>query len=514
MSARRLRSAVGVALLASAAILLLPDPAQIGAHPVRATHELLDPALRVPFAATLLRAPGARLRPAERVLGVRRAGDAGLVAPRDRNALLRAIGPASSLELEVQGPGGARRVDVEVVERSTLRALLEQWPLLLTSVVLLGFALTCVLGGRHPVATPLFAVTLCLAAALGSAIDLVLPQDAGLLGLPDARARLGTLAWCALPAALLHLAARFPVVVPSFRRPALAAIPYALWAMPALVAQLRFGEAATVDAVERVALAASFVAGSVLVAACAFPGRRLSPVERVRARAALAAFVAAGAGPLVAFVRGVQPAPAQAALLALGGLALPLALGWAVVRYRLLDPPDWMRRALASGATTLVALLVCGDRDERGVGARRRRRAARIGAGHGARDRHGTRIPGVPLRDAAAGPAERPARGGAPAADRPRGPRARGRDLPARRARALHGSRLRRAAAGRPGGDLPHRARAGVRARAARTRAVAGDSSGCRSPVDPPSAHRRPRALNGRRPCSRSSHARDRRRWS
>jgi two-component system nitrogen regulation sensor histidine kinase GlnL len=358
LSARRLRSVLGAALIATAAILLLPDPAQLRSAPVRATHELLDPSLRVPFAAASLRAPAARLRPGERVLGIRRPGDAGLVVPRDRHALLDSIGSAASLELEVQGAGGARRVRVELVERSTLRALLEQWPLLLSTAVLLAFSLACILGGRHPVATPLFAVTLCLAVALGSAIDLVLPQDTGLLGWTNARARIGTLAWCALPAALLHLAARFPVVVPSFRRPALAAVPYALWAVPGIVAQLRFGEAVTVDAVERVALTASFVSGTVLVAVCAFPGRPLSPVERVRARAALAAFVTAGAGPLVAFVYGGQPTPTRAALLALGGLALPLALGWAVVRYRLLDPPEWLRRTLVSGATTLVALLL------------------------------------------------------------------------------------------------------------------------------------------------------------
>lgn len=356
MSARRLRSVVGTALIAGATVLLLPDPAQLGAAPVRTPRELLDPALRVPFAAMALRAPAVRLRPGERVLGVRRDGDPGLVAPRDRRALLRVVGTGHSVELEAHGPGGARRVALEVQEQTHLRTLLEQWPLLLTTGVLLGFSLACILGGRHPVATPLFAVTLCLAAALGSGIDLVLPLDAGLLDLPDARARLGTLAWCALPAALLHLAARFPVVVPSFRRPALAAIPYALWALPALVAQIRFGEAATVDAVERIALTASFVAGVVLVAACAFPGRRLSPVERVRARAALAGFVVAGIGPLFVFVRGIQPAPDHAALLSLGGLALPLALGGSVVRYRLLDPPDWLRHVCVSVSTTSIAL--------------------------------------------------------------------------------------------------------------------------------------------------------------
>src|SRR5262249_41185802 len=44
---------------------------------------------------------------------------------------------------------------------------------------------------------------------------------------------------------------------------ALAAVPYGLWAIPALVAQLRFDEPATVDAVERIALAASFLAGAI-----------------------------------------------------------------------------------------------------------------------------------------------------------------------------------------------------------------------------------------------------------
>lgn len=357
MSALRLRSVVGSALIATLALLLLPDPAHFAAPPMRVPRALLDPALRVPFAATLLRVRETQLRPGERVLGVRRAGDPGLVAPRDRRTLLGVIGMADSLEVDVQGPGGARRVGVTIAERRPAHLLVEQWPLLLSVAVLLGFALVCILGGRHPVATPLFCVTLCLAAALGSAIDLVLPDDAGLLGVPGARARLGTLAWCALPAALLHLAARFPVVVPSFRRPALAAVPYALWAMPAGVAQVRFDEAATVDAVERIALTATFVAGVVLVAVCMFPGRRLSPVERVRARAAVAAFALAGGGPLIAFVCGVQPSPAHASLIALGGLALPLALGWTVVRYRLLDPPDWMRRALVAGATTGIALL-------------------------------------------------------------------------------------------------------------------------------------------------------------
>lgn len=354
------RSLAGATLIALAFLLLAPDPRGLAEQPAPALAELLDPALRVPFSAVLLRAPDALLAPGERVLGLRRDGDHGLVAPRDLDGLLRALAgePAGTRgTLEVQGPRGARSVPARVERPRPAHALAAQWPACLGAAALLLFALACILGGRHPVATPLFAVALCLGVGIGSAVGLVLPGDAGLLGISSARARAGVFAWCALPAALLHLAARFPVVVPSFRRRGLAAVPYALWALPALVAQVRFAEPAAVDAVERVALATSFLAGGVLAAVCAFPGRRLTPVERTRARAALVGFGAAGAGPLLLFVRPHQPTSTESALLALATLALPLALGWAVVRHRLLDPPRWLRGSLVSGATALLALL-------------------------------------------------------------------------------------------------------------------------------------------------------------
>ncbi len=355
------RACTGCALVAIVFVALLPDPRGFASATALGFAELLDPSLRVPFAAVLLGAPDAVLRPGERVLDLRLPGDTGVVAPRDRGELLRSVAKlrvGDSVLANVRGPRGSRSVELRVARSRAAHALVEQWPALLSASALLLFALTCVLGGRHPVATPLFSVSLCLGAALGASIELAMPGDAGLMNAPGLRARLGLLAWCALPAALLHLAARFPVVVPRFRRPALAMLPYALWTVPALVAQLRFGEPATVDGVERVALAASFLAGAILVAACAFPGRRLSPVERARAHAAMAAFVLAGAAPLVVFVAGVQPPPAVSALLALGGLALPLALGWAVVRYRLLDPPAWLRHGVVSVAAAGIALLL------------------------------------------------------------------------------------------------------------------------------------------------------------
>jgi signal transduction histidine kinase len=355
---REPRARIGCALVALVILIAAPDPRSFRDAPKTSFAELLDISLRVPFAAVLLQAPDAMLRPGERVLGLRLPGDAGLVAPRDRDGLLRALAtthPGDVVRVEVRGPRGARNVPVRVVETDTSAALAAQWPALLAAAALLLFALACVLGGRHPVTTPLFTVSLCLGAGLATAVGLALPTDAGLFEL---RARFAVLAWCALPAALLHLAARFPVVAPRVRRRAVAALPYGLWAVPALVAQARFGEPATVDAIERLALATSFLAGAILTFACAFPPRRLSPVERARARAAMAAFVLAGAGPLAAFVAGVQPPPTASALLALGGFALPLALGWAVVRYRLLDPPVWLRHVLVSTASAGVALLL------------------------------------------------------------------------------------------------------------------------------------------------------------
>lgn len=356
-----LRAWVGCALVAFVVIVAAPDPRHLRDAPAPAFAELLDVRLRVPFAAVLLQAKDAVLRPGERVLGLRLPGDAGLVAPRDREGLLHtleATHPGDLVQAEVRGPRGARSIALRVAMSGTTEAIAAQWPALFAAGALLLFALACVLGGRHPVATPLFAVSLCLGAGLATAVGLATPHDTGLLGNPEVRARLAVLAWCALPAALLHLAVRFPVVTPRFRRRGIAALPYAFWGVPALVAQARFGEPATVDAVERLALAASFLAGAILVGACAFPPRRLSPVERARARAAMAAFALAGAGPLAAFVAGAQPAPTASALLALGGFALPLALGWAVVRYRLLDPPVWLRHVLVSAAAAGVALLL------------------------------------------------------------------------------------------------------------------------------------------------------------
>lgn len=350
------------ALVVLSTLAIAPDPCAVwndadGLRPAM----WLDPALRVPFSSVLLREPDphARPMPGDRVLGLRFPDDGGLLVPRGRTALLAALAArpdASQVVLWVQRGGQARDRFVELRRQGIRQTLREQWPVVLAGTLLLLFAAVCAIGGRHPVATPLAAVTAALGTGLLATLDLALPEDRGLLGIESLRPRMGLLAWSLLPAALLHLAARFPVTMPRFRRPALAALPWALWAVPAALAQLHFDTAAVGHAVERVALTASFLAGGILVAGCLWPGRRLSPVERFRARAAVSGLVIAGVGPLLVFVAGPTPRPNLAPGLALGVLGLPIALGWAVARYRLLDPPVWLLRVLSVAAGALAAI--------------------------------------------------------------------------------------------------------------------------------------------------------------
>ncbi|RIL08202.1 MAG: hypothetical protein DCC71_00165 [Proteobacteria bacterium] len=57
------------------------------------------------------------------------------------------------------------------------------------------------------------------------------------------------------------------------------------------------------------------------------------------------------------FVSGDKPPAELRTPLVLSLLAFPAAISWAVVRYRLLDPPAWARSAFLTGLTALVALL-------------------------------------------------------------------------------------------------------------------------------------------------------------
>ncbi len=349
-------------IVVAAALATTPDPIALWNDTAqRRPAAWLDPALRVPFASVLLgeAGEGKPLAPGDRIVGMRLPGDGGLIVPRGRVALLAAIAALPSggdVSLWVQGSNAMSDRRIALYEEGSRAALLAQWPAVLAGSLLLLFAGVCAIGGRHPVATPLAAVTACLGTGILAALDLALPDDRGLLGVSGLRSRVGMLAWSLLPASLLHLSTRFPVTMPRFRRPALAALPWALWSVPAALAQFHFGTATVGHAVERVALAASFLAGGILIAGCLWPGRRLSPIERFRARAATLGLAVAGVGPFGVAVIGITPGAAFATALALGALALPIALGWAVARYRLLDPPAWLPRLLLGTARSLVAL--------------------------------------------------------------------------------------------------------------------------------------------------------------
>ncbi len=362
----RTRAVLTGAIVIVAALAMAPDPRPLWSDAsVRRPMAWLDPALRVPFASVLLRRADEQtaFAPGDRILAMRLPGDDGLIIPRGRASLLSTIAarPAEAeVSLLVQGSRGTRDLRIALREESVRAALLSQWPVVLAGSLLLLFAGVCAIGGRHPVATPLAAVTACLGAGLLAALDLALPGDRGLFGLENLRSRVGLLAWSLLPASLLHLSARFPVTMPRFRRPALAALPWALWSAPAVLAQLHLGMAGVGHAVERVALAASFLAGGLLIAGCLWPGRRLSPIERFRARAAMLGLAFAGAGPFAVAITGTTTGPAFATALASGALALPIAFGWAVARYRLLDPPAWVPRLFLGTARALVALALAG----------------------------------------------------------------------------------------------------------------------------------------------------------
>ncbi len=359
-----MRAILTSAVVVVTALAMAPDPRALWNDAVlRRPMAWLDPALRVPFASILLRQTRdeAVLAPGDRIVALRLPGDAGLIVPRGRAALLSSIASLSTdadVSLLVRRPERAEQFRTSVQEEHARTALLFQWPILLAGSLLLLFAGVCAIGGRHPVATPLAAVTACLGAGLLAALDLALPGDRGLFGVGSLRPRVGMLAWSLLPASLLHLSARFPVTMPRFRRPALAALPWVLWSVPALLAQVHLESAAVGHAVERVALVASFLAAGILIAGCLWPGRRLSPIERFRARAATLGLTFAGIGPFVVAVFGITTGPEIATALALGALSLPIAFGWAVARYRLLDPPAWLPRLFLSTARALAALAI------------------------------------------------------------------------------------------------------------------------------------------------------------
>src|SRR5262249_13383625 len=148
-------------------------------------------------------------------------------SPRDRHELYAAIAEsgASSVKLHLERGREHRAVTIAIERARGLDRLARAWPLGVLASAFLFFALAVATGSARPCAAPLCAVSWCLGVALLGELDRVLPEAPGWLGTAEWRARLGVLAWTMLPAALLHLAMRFPVVSPRFRARPVAVLP-------------------------------------------------------------------------------------------------------------------------------------------------------------------------------------------------------------------------------------------------------------------------------------------------
>lgn len=359
MSADRLRRWLMVVAFALPWLVVWPSPSGLRGR----SQELnapLDEALRVPFAATFLRTANPAFEPHDRILDIAFEGEEQLIPPRNRQELRLALGEGAAGPVSIRLIRGRDPLTVQArtVTASGWRAVGANWPTLFLGAAFLMFALTVGLGSRHPVASPLFAVSWCVGAWTLSQVDLILPEDPGLHGAPDLRARLGLVSLTLLPASVIHLAMRFPVVSPRFRSAAVAVLPYAFWFFPAAFAQIHLQDAAFLNALERIALGAAFVSAGILVVASLTSARAMTPIERARTRALLLGLGVGSAVPFVYFFWGGTPPPELRTPFILSILAFPAAISWAIVRYRLLDPPTWVQSAVLTGLTASVALLL------------------------------------------------------------------------------------------------------------------------------------------------------------
>lgn len=353
-----LRPWIVVAAVTVPWVVVWPAPRQL-ARPIRGLDAPVDDALRVPFGAAFLGTLNTDFESHDRVLDVVFGDEQQTSFPRNRAELWSALenSPSSSVALRV---ARGRETAVAHATRVTLpgwQVISRNWPPIFLGAAFLVFALTIALGSRHPVAQPLFALSWCVAASLLAQLDLILPGDPGLHGIPSLRSRLGVVGLTLLPASLIHLAMRFPVVAPRLRSPAVVAVPYVFWLFPAGFAQLHLHDATFLNTLEKIAIGATFVAAAILAIGSLTAIRTMTPIERARTRALLFGLGLGSAVPLVYFLWGGQPPLALRTPFALSVLAFPAAISWAVVRYGLLDPPVWIRSAFLTGLSAVIALL-------------------------------------------------------------------------------------------------------------------------------------------------------------
>lgn len=361
---RRLAAAVILAALAGLALAsALRDGVWLDAP--------LDPSLRVPALAGTI-GPQEAWRVGDEVVGVILPGASAVVPLTDRRALDALLVESASgdvVGLRVKRGQVLLEREAEIRTRPPLARLLDAWAVVAIGLVYLGFGVLVRVGTSHPVAMPVFATAATAGLGLLGAADLLLPRSVGALGRLELGARSTSLAFMLLPAALIHLGMRFPVVGNRFREARMAALPYLVWLLPVAFHQLRFHDAALRAGLERIALGASLLVGALILSASWLARDSLTPIERSRARS-LALGLAACVAAVVAMQAGdLLPEPVVKAA-PLGLVGLPTAIGWAIVRYRLLEPPLWLREVLLSGITATVALLLVGAFLELGVGDR------------------------------------------------------------------------------------------------------------------------------------------------
>ena len=310
-------------------------------EPVGGVDAPLDNSLRVPFGAAFLTTANTDFETHDRVLDVVFGDNEQTVFPRNREELGAALdeSPSASVTLRLARGRGTSIAHAIPVTLPGWRAISRNWPLVFLGSVFLVFGLTIALGSKHPVTPPLFVVAWCVGANLLAQLDLVLPEDSGLHGIASLRSRLGVVSLTLLPASFIHLAMRFPVVAPRLRSPAVVAVPYVFWLFPAAFAQLHLDDATFLNTLEKVSIGTTFVAAGILAIGSLTAIRTMTPIERARTRALLFGLGLGSAVPFVYFVWGGKPPPEFRTPFVLSLLAFPAAISWAVVRYRLLDPP-------------------------------------------------------------------------------------------------------------------------------------------------------------------------------
>jgi len=364
---RRLAAVAAAVILAGGVAAVIAQGCTPGGQgdPRIALATPIGPALQVPLGAALLAADGPTpLRPGDHILGVAPTLGEGFYYPRRRGDLWRlALGlePGDELRLEVARGNSTFEATVPVVRASVASRLFGNWPLLLVAAAFLLFGLLVLTCSHHPVAAPIFAVTASSGVLLGSLLEPALPWAPDASSAREIWSRIGLLAFAALPASLLHLAMRFPVVPGRFRTPGLASLPYLVWLAPAIFGQARFSDAQAVASYEWLCAGAALLSVVVLLVANRMHRRRMTSIERFRARSLVYGFAATGGALGVLVLLRMQGAVDSSHLASLGLLAFPISIGWAVVRYRLLDPPPWLPRLLLSGMTGSLAIaLVLG----------------------------------------------------------------------------------------------------------------------------------------------------------